>query len=84
MTNTSTSSDRRRLTLTSLVDDRGTATTGDDVDLLTNDAALRTTGTITSNGDTDSDYWSTRARPGSSTYTTDVPLNRAAASLPTR
>ena len=71
------------LTLTSLVDDRGTAATGDDVDLLTNYAALSDTGTITSSGDTDSDYWS-------SGRDLDLHLHhrraaqRAAASLPTR
>ena len=35
VTNTSASSTDRELTLTALVDDRGTAATGDDVDLLT-------------------------------------------------
>ena len=69
VTNTSASS-TDPLTLTALVDDRGTAATGDDVDLLT-------AGTFVG-GDTNSNTLIDAGETWTYTYTTDVTLNAGA------
>ena len=56
VTNTSTASTDKELVLTSLVDDRGTATPGDDVNLLTGFSSGSSYGSYFVGGDTDGDY----------------------------
>src|SRR4029079_14206270 len=75
VTNTSSSSTDAELTLTALVDDRGTVATGDDINLLAGFVAESSHGTSYTGGDTDNDYKVDAGETWSFAYTTNVVLN---------
>ena len=75
VTNTSAASTDGELTLTSLKDDRGTAGTGDDVNLLNGFVAGVSHGTHYVGGDTDNDYKVDANETWTFNFTTNVGLN---------
>src|SRR6185369_13680391 len=78
VTNTSSSSTDAELTLTALVDDRGTVATGDDINLLAGFVSGSSHGTSYTGGDTDNDYKVDAGETWSFAYTTNVVLNAGA------